>query len=622
MASLGAAQSRARRVWICQTGNLPVNQHISPLYVSEVCVPENIIDYLQPLEESDDSILEGGFRITRSFVSNILEPTPLGWIQLVGNKLCVGDKVCLSTAEGILASRIDQSRSEAWVNRQRKICSNSSFTVLPTRFQVYSANGVTFPFGERFCPSGRGRAIFYDPNIGKVGSLSLLECWWIQGGSPVDYFLNAAHDIELRMVSSPVNATQFYPGGLSVGLAVRMLEKTDKLSEPIGCEWYLGAIPVDMPKGKGRQCKGQGNRIVSISKNMSRILRHGTDGTDEPEIDLDLPSGASALVADLLVRPTFARLSTTVEDVQACAQEKDNSRKFRFDLYESRSWWRVGAFQWHTLQASAIPEQSRRLTQRFLAHATQVGSARLIAREGSELIKGRQEFHFAENHFNARQYEYLKDSGGKRGMWIILDPHKATQQGMQFRLLPNDVVVTTGVRGWIPPDCIAAIWKNQDIKYDLQAFRSGNSLLVEQSSEGAHPRPYNRQEATRDRDTIHVPLDSSDNATSARASPAVSRKRLAPSDGPTVFSPKSPSEEELDCPEADRPPSWYPHDDLVGSRNPAPKVRRSQPPNSSQDTAIVSRSLHTDNSEPFLVDTLPFVKSRPQANLSPPIRRI
>ena len=148
-----------------------------------------------------------------------------------------------------------------------------------------------------------------------------------------------------------------------------------------------------MPKGKGRQGKGADSppkRVISISKNMSRILRHGTDDANEMPIELDLPSGASALVEDLMAHDTFKRLSATMDDVRRCAQEKDKSHKLRFDLYESHDGWRIRAFQGHTAQASAVPEHTGTLTQRFVIHATQVGSARLIANEGFKLIKGRR----------------------------------------------------------------------------------------------------------------------------------------------------------------------------------------------------------------------------------------
>ena len=108
--------------------------------------------------------------------------------------------------------------------------------------------------------------------------------------------------------------------------------------------------------------------------------------------------------------------------------------------------------------------------------------------------------------------------------------------------------------------------------YDIEAFRLEASLLVAKSSEGAHPRPYNRNEVCRG--AIPAPLGSSDNATSHQDSPTLSRKRMAPADVTTVFAPKSPSEEELDRPESERPPSWYAQDDQVGNRTPAPKVRR------------------------------------------------
>ena len=262
--------------------------------------------------------------------------------------------------------------------------------------------------------------------------------------------LHAKHEIELTMLSNPVNALQFYLGGLSLGLAVRMLDSNVKFNEPTGREWYLGGTPVDMPKGKGRQSQGKGNRMVSISKNLSRALRHGKDKNGEIEIRLDLNDGASALVNDLVAHPTFARLAATVDDIKSCAQEKGRDQKYRFDVYEANDGWRIRAFQGHTAHAVVAPEHSRGLTQRYLIRATDVATARCITKECLKLVTSRREFHFVGNHFTYRQRRYLKDSGGRHGIRIILDAHKAISQGMLFRHLPNDVIVTTGIRVGYP----------------------------------------------------------------------------------------------------------------------------------------------------------------------------
>ena len=263
-----------------------------------------------------------------------------------------------------------------------------------------------------------------------------------------------------------------------------------------------------------------------------------------------------------------------------------------------------------------MPEHDKKLTQRYLLHATQVGSARLIVKEGFKLVKGRTEFHFVEHHFNLRQHQYLKDSGGRQGVWLMLDTHKAMLQGMYFRLLPNDVVVTTGVRGWIPPDCVIGIWKDQNVRYDLEQFRSEQSLLVTIPAEGAHPRPMHREKPftpADQPDTIRVPIDSDDNVTTAKASPKCAPKRPAPSDS-SVFTPRSPNNDELDEPEPDRPPSRYHQNDVAWTAGAAPKQRRMNPAaSSSQDTEIV----YTANSEPLLVDQDPFVKAKPAARLTP-----
>ena len=63
-----------------------------------------------------------------------------------------------------------------------------SITLLGARYQVYSQEGVTYPIGLPYHPSGMGRAIFYDLSYNETRILSDLECWEISGGEK-EHFL-------------------------------------------------------------------------------------------------------------------------------------------------------------------------------------------------------------------------------------------------------------------------------------------------------------------------------------------------------------------------------------------------------------------------------------------------
>ena len=53
---------------------------------------------------------------------------------------------------------------------------------IATNYQIFSAQGVSFPVGKLFYPSGHSHALILDPDYGRVGSLTPMEAWAIQGG--------------------------------------------------------------------------------------------------------------------------------------------------------------------------------------------------------------------------------------------------------------------------------------------------------------------------------------------------------------------------------------------------------------------------------------------------------
>ena len=88
-------------------------------------------------------------------------------------------------------------------------------------------------------------------------------------------------------------------------------------------------------------------REESISRHLSRLLRHGADGR-EPPLALNLDDGGRMMVSALLGFPTLKRMHVTQDDVMTAAQERDTSNKLRFDLIATLDGPKIRCFQCHT----------------------------------------------------------------------------------------------------------------------------------------------------------------------------------------------------------------------------------------------------------------------------------
>ena len=139
-------------------------------------------DYVQPQGPGQSNILEGEFCVAHSFVSDLFNPSQLGRIQLPPNTLSLGTKVLADNTEAILREKVDDQRPIVLTGGKNRIVNNALIKPLSARYLVCDTNGVAFPFGEEFYPSGVGHTLIFDPHAGCVRSLSLRECWFAQGG--------------------------------------------------------------------------------------------------------------------------------------------------------------------------------------------------------------------------------------------------------------------------------------------------------------------------------------------------------------------------------------------------------------------------------------------------------
>ena len=86
--------------------------------------------------------------------------------------------------------------------------------------------------------------------------------------------------------------------------------------------------------------RGIPSRLDSISRNMSRILRHGV-GPNECELTTLPEDGGSALLLDIVNRPAFIRYRTFPEYLRNLCPEVGRRNKARFERYESETGERI-----------------------------------------------------------------------------------------------------------------------------------------------------------------------------------------------------------------------------------------------------------------------------------------
>ena len=209
---------------------------------------------------------------------------------------------------------------------------------------------------------------------------------------------------------------------------------------------------------------------------------------------LDLDDGGSILVAQLTIRPTFQKLETQRLDIAHCASEKDSTRKLRFDLSQAPGGARIRAFQGHSLNVTTPEAYNLPLQQRYVLHAANMRAEASILREGLTLQQsGRSELRFDERPFNTRQQQYLRDSSGRKGVWILVDARVATRLDSHFRLLPNDVAVTTGHAGRIDEQCIVSVCGNEHTMLEMDGLLKETPELIVQNSDNFCPAPLSQR---------------------------------------------------------------------------------------------------------------------------------
>ena len=177
-ASLGEPQARERNVLVSTRITDTYADNMSPLFIFDVILPARMSEFLTSAECRP--IIQGGFKIFTNSDFDVLQPVPLGWVNM--DKMVVRGLKVTYKGENYVVCSVNNSVAAIQNKSNQFDVKCTEVAPLPTRYQVYSQEGVTFPLGLPYPPSGMGRTIFYDVTNNKIRALSELECWLVAGG--------------------------------------------------------------------------------------------------------------------------------------------------------------------------------------------------------------------------------------------------------------------------------------------------------------------------------------------------------------------------------------------------------------------------------------------------------
>ena len=123
--------------------------------------------------------------------------------------------------------------------------------LIPTNYQVFNTRGVSFPISNYTCPAGIGHTLILDPQHCKVRTLSMTECWKLQGGSLEDY-PKGPNEPEIlgRILGGTHWGLQLYMAGLAYGAFFSLYSLVDSPNVGTCDEWYglsRDFVFLDMP---------------------------------------------------------------------------------------------------------------------------------------------------------------------------------------------------------------------------------------------------------------------------------------------------------------------------------------------------------------------------------------
>ena len=157
--------------------------------------------------------------------TSLLEPSPLGFIELARPKISPGAKVLARNGKTGVVAIPDGEGWSVFPNGKLSEFREKGMTTMETNYQVFSVHGASFPVAKRFYPPCHSRALISDPDYGRLRSLTLVEAWALLGGTSDTYYRSNGEFREPALLISTTVAVQIYLTGLALGSLIGFPQK-------------------------------------------------------------------------------------------------------------------------------------------------------------------------------------------------------------------------------------------------------------------------------------------------------------------------------------------------------------------------------------------------------------
>eukprot|EP01113_Clastostelium_recurvatum_P049315 TRINITY_DN9116_c0_g1_i3.p1 TRINITY_DN9116_c0_g1~~TRINITY_DN9116_c0_g1_i3.p1 ORF type:complete len:342 (+),score=79.58 TRINITY_DN9116_c0_g1_i3:31-1056(+) len=282
--------------------------------------------------------------------------------------------------------------------------------------------------------------------------------------------------------------------------------------------------------------------LIRLSKNLSYVLRHGAQ-----KEGFNMSPDGFVLVEDIL-KSKFCD-GYTLADVQRVVQTND---KQRFALKEEGGILFIRANQGHSIKEVAVEMKPIMDASLYpvVVHGTYFKAWPAIKRLGLSRMK-RNHIHMALGVFGADHVI----SGMRRSceLLIFIDLAAALQDGISFLLSDNQVVLTEGLDGVLPPKYFSRVCKSSDgLDYDPSFDRHAPLPVPKPRPAGPPPQrgpqgPQGQRKGKQQKQPQSHPKDSaidvasSSSSSSSSSSPSSSDTPTSPAPSPSPSPAPSPS---------------------------------------------------------------------------------
>ena len=181
----------------------------APMYIFDVKLPGVMSEYLR----NSDNFLQGDIKFHPASSQELCQPHLVGSLTMSLDSVTPGLKTTTGTAMSI-----DTNTVQIWCKTGVRKVDVLSVCPSPTRYQVYSQEGLSFPIGKPYPPAGIGHTLFYDVTSRKVRALSDLECWLVAGGSEDAFNVCPMGYVERAILTATTPASQLYLIQLGLGI--------------------------------------------------------------------------------------------------------------------------------------------------------------------------------------------------------------------------------------------------------------------------------------------------------------------------------------------------------------------------------------------------------------------